>query len=105
MEMLGRLTAFFPALVIAALASLPGAGEALANRHPETPSAERAASLQPPSSIEAANPPVLRVAPLIEQRWLEVFGDEPARHQAERIDAGVPPLHRLPTGPMYRRDI
>ncbi|WP_405241526.1 hypothetical protein [Lentisalinibacter salinarum] len=54
-------------------------------------------------------PPVLRVRPLIELRWAEIFGDriEGARRGAQRAmdrSAAFPPI-RLPTGPMYRRDI
>jgi len=65
----------------------------------------------PPAYAEDATapipvtPPVLRVRSLIELRWAEIFGDriEGARRAMDRA-AAFPPV-RLPTGPMYRRDI
>jgi len=70
------------------------------------------AALFPAPPVHAAadalvpvTPPVLRVRPLIELRWSEIFGDrfEGARRAMDR-GASFPPV-RLPTGPMYRRDI
>jgi hypothetical protein len=55
---------------------------------------------------EPGTPPVLRVQPLIELRWAEVFGNRVSAlsETAGHDDADMPPS-RLPTGPMYRRDI
>lgn len=55
---------------------------------------------------EPGTPPVLRVQPLIELRWAEVFGDRVGAlgETSGDDDADLLPS-RLPTGPMYRRDI
>lgn len=95
--------------LLAACIALTLAGGAAAARQdaPETlfpvpPS--RVADAATPA--EPGTPPVLRVQPLIELRWAEVFGDGVrAPHDTARDgDPGLPPS-RLPTGPMYRRDI
>ena len=58
------------------------------------------------ASAAAGTPPVLRVQPLIELSWAEVFRDRvrTLREALDDDDEGLAPS-RLPSGPMYRRDI
>jgi hypothetical protein len=100
----------YPLALAAGLALTLAAAQALATR-------DAPATLFPAPPAYAADaaaptpitPPVLRVRPLIELRWAEIFGSriEGARRGAKQAmdrAAAFPPV-RLPTGPMYRRDI
>lgn len=97
-----------PRLLAACLALVLAAGAAAARRDapeilfPVAPAGGADAA----TAAEPGTPPVLRVQPLIELRWAEVFGDRfsALRETDEDDDAGLP-SSRLPTGPMYRRDI
>jgi len=95
-----------PLALAVGLALALAAAQALAAR-------DRPAALfpAPPAHRPAAGaptpvtPPVLRVRPLVELRRAEIFGDRTeATRPAMNRAAAFPPV-RLPTGPMYRRDI
>ena len=103
-----RLPRLTRRLLVACLTLALAAGAAAARRDaPEilfpVPPASIADAARPAA---AGTPPVLRVQPLIELRWAEVFGDRirAFREGAGGDDEGLAPS-RLPTGPMYRRDI
>lgn len=94
----------YPIALAVSLTLALTAAQALATRNTPTtlfpsPPAHTADAAAP------VTPPVLRVRPLIELRWAEIFGDglEGARRAMDG-GAAFPPV-RLPTGPMYRRDI
>src|SRR6056297_1019163 len=62
----------------------------------------------PTNAADAAapvTPPVLRVRPLIELRWAEIFGDRVDGAAQAMGRRAASPSARLPTGLMYRRDI
>lgn len=98
-----------PALLAASLL-VAGAGDAVAklDKH-ETPASDPGvAVVRTTAALAPVGPPVLHVAPLIELRWLQVFGPPVESDDGEALDAdalGPPPVPRIPTGPMYRRDI
>ncbi|WP_405222120.1 hypothetical protein [Lentisalinibacter sediminis] len=83
-----------------AAARAPATSNAPATLFPAPPT--HAADAAAPVTV---SPPVLRIRPLIELRWAEIFGNriEEAARAMDRA-AAFPPV-RLPTGPMYRRDI
>jgi len=64
-----------------------------------------ASMTQAGSAPEPGTPPVLRVRPLIELRWAEIFSERLVESGDAADERATPPAVRLPTGPMYRRDI
>jgi hypothetical protein len=104
-----RLSSVLPTSVCALLLST--AAYALVDRadgrDPADPAAADDSGTVPatPHQYEAPAPPILRLEPLIELRWLEVFGTTMQRPAGRDESAAPPPTNHLPAGPMYRRDI